>query len=295
MDQTNLLVGRVLKSFCGYFHIKSEVEDIYLAKARGKLDTKNILVGDLVEFMEISEKEALIERVFRRNNQFEHPHVANIDQIFIFFSIKMPDFSSYLLDRFLILTQTLGVPIKIVISKLDLTHEIKAELKAYEKIGFEVFYISNKSKSGIEELKKQFLNKISLITGPSGVGKSTTLNSIHPGLNLKIGDVSNIKRGMHTTRYAEMVEIIENSFVIDTPGFTNISVKILPGELIDYFGEFADFRRKCKFSNCIHVKEIGCGIKQAVENGNIALSRYDNYLKIYDEIKNNKKWSLYHD
>jgi ribosome biogenesis GTPase / thiamine phosphate phosphatase len=293
MNSQDSQEGIILKSFCGYFHIKSQNNNVYLAKPRGKIKATTIYVGDTVTFKSLNDKEAVIEKIQPRNNQFSPLQISNVDQVFIVFSLAQPDLSLYLLDKFLVLAHLFEIPIKLIFTKADLDkNNLAADLIFYEQIGYESFFISTPQATGLDKVIAAFKNKKSLITGPSGVGKSTLLNTIHPNLNLKIGDLSKINRGKHTTRYAELIEIDNNSFVIDTPGFTNVDIKILPEELQGFFPEFGNYSNNCKFNNCLHLKEPNCAVKKAIKEKNIALSRHENYIKIYEDIKHHRKWNL---
>lgn len=216
------------------------------------------------------------------------PPVANIDQVMIFVSIIKPNISLNLLDKYLVMCEKFNVKPIIILNKSDLVDRETLDyyMDIYTSVGYEVIENSNVSKAN-EKIKDLLKNKITSVVGPSGVGKSTTLNNISPNLNLEIGEISSkTKRGKHTTRHIEIKEIFENSYVFDTPGFSSLEIDFVKDreDIKDYFIEFRKYSQNCKFHNCMHIKEPGCGIKEALENGSIKETRYKNYLNFIDEF-----------
>lgn len=286
--------GIITKKHRGIYYVNIENETI-ICKARGIFREKNItpIVGDKVDIRISSEDNSgYIEKVYNRKTQLYRPPVANIDQVMIFVSILEPNISLNLLDKYLLMAEKFNIEPIIVINKIDNVDKDKLNsyLKIYESIGYTVIINSNKNKTN-KDIKKYLKNKITSIVGPSGVGKSTTLNSLFPDLNLEVGDISTkTKRGKHTTRHIEIKEVFKNSYVLDTPGFSSLEINFLDSkeEIKDYFKEFKEYRGQCKFQNCMHIKEPKCKIKEALDENKIYKSRYDNYLsfvKEYDLIR----------
>ncbi|MFH0766661.1 MAG: ribosome small subunit-dependent GTPase A [Bacillota bacterium] len=252
-------------------------------------------VGDYVYYDDLEDKVMIIE-ILPRKNDLDRPDVCNVDQVLLVFSAINPDFSFHLLDKFLIiLTQERLTPI-IVISKIDLVDEnllndIKEDMKYYEKIGYEIYYVNSKQRIGIDVLAHIFTDKITVLAGQTGVGKSTLLNALMPGLDLKTQEISKaLGRGKHTTRHTELY-LYNNGFIVDTPGFSKIEFLIFHvDEVKTFYPDFIELSHNCRFtSNCMHLNEPDCAIKTAVQKGEILASRYENYVQFCDEIKNQKE------
>ena len=263
---------------------------------KNKTETKIIKlspkVGDIVLYNNIDNK-YVIEEVLERKNDLVRPLAANIDQVVLIFAAKEPDFDSYLLDQFIVLMESEQVNVKIVITKIDLLSDdelkdMKNTLDYYKSIGYDYFMISNKTNSGIDELKAIFKDKVSILSGQTGAGKSDSINSLIPGFNLKTNEISQaLGRGKHTTRVSELFEY-NGGFVGDTPGFSKLDFMILDyKDLKYYFREFEN--NQCKFQDCNHISEPGCFVKEQLAMGDILQSRYDNYLKFYNELKEMKR------
>lgn len=216
------------------------------------------------------------------------PQVANIDQVMIFVSIVKPNISLNLLDKYLVMSEKFNVKPIIIINKTDLVDKETLDyyIDLYTSVGYEVIENSNLDTPN-EKIKSLLKDKITSVVGPSGVGKSTTLNNISPNLNLETGEISSkTKRGKHTTRHIEIKEIFKNSYVFDTPGFSSLEIDFIKDreDIKDYFIEFREYSKNCKFHNCMHIKEPGCGVKDAVEKGYIKETRYKNYLNFIEEF-----------
>jgi len=259
-----------------------------VCKARGKFRKLGItpLVGDNVL---INEEEKYILDILPRKNSLIRPTIANVDQAIIVTSVKVPDFSTNLLDKLLMIIEYNNIVPIIYISKLDLLNEEELEninyyIEYYKKIGYQVFTNDN-----IDDLKKVFKDKITVLTGQSGAGKSTLLNKLDPNLNIKIGDVSiALGRGKHTTRHVELINLLDG-LIADTPGFSSLSLDEIPDIGIkDNFIEFNNYRHNCQYKDCMHINEQDCEVKRQVENKNIIQSRYENYIKF---IKEKRLWS----
>lgn len=252
-------------------------------------------VGDYV-YYDDSEDQVLIMEILPRKNDLVRPDVCNVDQVLLVFSAIKPDFSLFLLDKFLlILNQEKLTPI-IVISKIDLIEEenlkqIKEDMKYYESMGYEVYYVNSKQRIGIDVLSHIFKDKITVLAGQTGVGKSTLLNALLPGLGLKTQEISHaLGRGKHTTRHTELY-MYNEGFIVDTPGFSKIEFLIFHvDEVKDFYPDFVKLSEDCRFTtSCLHLNEPDCKVKEAVEKGEIIKSRYDNYVQFCDEVKNQKE------
>lgn len=253
-----------------------------------KLETKTIKispkVGDFVVY-----DENLIEEIKPRINDLIRPSIANVDQTLLIFAAKKPDFQLNLLDQFLVLMEKENVKATIIITKIDLLtteelSELKTQLSYYEKIGYKVFFVNSKSREGFEEIIPIFKDKISVLSGQTGAGKSTFINTLIPGFNLQTQEISEaLGRGKHTTTATELYAF-EGGFIGDTPGFSKLDFTLMEEtSLKDYFIDFNQY--SCKYRGCLHDKEPGCGIKEAAQNGMILKERYDNYLKFLTTIK----------
>lgn len=266
--------------------------------------TNPVAVGDEVEIEEENEVEntVMITKIYDRKNyinrqspKFKHQHhivAANIDQSLLLATLKEPRTSQGFIDRFLIASEMYHVPAFIVFNKADLYKKKEGEQfedrkQMYEKAGYKIFLISVKEKKGIEEVKLELKGKTTLISGHSGVGKSSLLNTIFPEMHLKIGDISGWSgKGRHTTTFAEMFDLPFTGRIIDTPGMREFGlVDISKQELSHYFPEMRERLKNCQFNNCLHINEPGCAIKQAVMNGEIDEDRYVSYYKILESIE----------
>lgn len=287
-----MLEGKIIKGIGGFYYIETSNNKIYTCRARGvfRNQLKTPLVGDNVKIRVSDEKdmEGYIEEIEERKNQLLRPPVSNIDQILIVFSLKNPKINFWLLDKFLIQAESQKLDIVICFNKIDLAKEkeIVKVKKIYEPIGYNVILTSVEKNIGIENIKKAIKNKTTAIAGPSGVGKSTLLNSIDKNLKLETGDISKkTSRGKHTTRHSELHKLEIGGFIFDTPGFSSLDLNFLNEEnLSEYFIEFEKYFDKCKFRGCKHYKEPECAIKKAVDIGEISEIRYKNYITFLEEL-----------
>lgn len=283
------LQGRVLKNYNGYYYVDCQ-QKIYTCKVKGKMKQNrfSLVTGDLVVLEVGSNDEGMIKKVLPRKNFLIRPTIANLDLIVVTFACATPDFSFLIADKLLALAELAKIPAVMVLNKADLASAglVEKIQNVYGNIGYEVYPVSAVRNEGIENLKKRLQGKICAFGGPSGVGKSSTINAIDSSVNLRTGVVSEkIGRGKHTTRYAELLSFDEG-FIADTPGFGNLSLEELDSKILaGGFREFATYESQCKFTSCTHTHEPVCGIKQAVEGGKIAVSRYESYLSILEEIK----------
>ena len=301
----------VYKSTGSWYVVKNSKGEQFNVRIKGKFKIDNITstnpvaVGDIVEIeneqdtestviTEIYERKNYINRVSPHNKNQHHIVSANLDQSFLFATLKEPKTSLGFIDRFLVTSEAYHVPAVIVFNKADLYTKKEVEKfelvkTIYEPIGYKIMLMSLEKNTGVNEVKELLKNKITLLSGHSGVGKSTFINYIFPGLELKTQDVSSWSgKGLHTTTFAEMFDLPFHGKVIDTPGIREMGlVDISQQELAHYFPEMRAVMNSCQFNNCMHLEEPGCAVKEAVNNGGIHEERYINYLNIRDTI--NKK------
>lgn len=273
------MIGRIIKNISNDYTVLGEDNKEYLCKARGKFRNMKVtpLVGDMVKF---NINTLCIMEILPRKNFLIRPSVSNIDGLIIVTSVKIPDFDSNLLDKLLVIAEFNQIKPIICLSKVDLLNEkefneIKVYIDYYKKIGYEV--ILNKD---LDKIRKLLSNKIIVFTGQSGAGKSTLLNNIDTHFNIKTNEISlALGRGKHTTRHTELLSTCDG-YVADTPGFSSLEfIDMTASDIRDNFVEFQALRDKCKYKDCMHIKDDKCAIKEAVSNGDILKSRYDNYLK----------------
>lgn len=303
--------GVVIKSTGSWYDVRLEDGRHLQARVKGKLrlvdrrTTNPVIIGDRV-LIESENHDAVIAEVLPRDNYIirqssrhraaEHIIACNLDQAFLMATITQPRTSSGFIDRFLVTATAYHVPTVIVFNKLDLydgkeLRTLDEWKQLYDAIGYRVVATSVVTITGVEEVKAMMTNKTSLLAGHSGVGKSTLINKIVPELNLKIGELSGYhEKGRHTTTFAEMHELPFGGFIIDTPGMKEFGILDFEvSEVSQYFPEMAERLHHCRFNNCLHINEPKCAVKEAVESGEIALSRYENYLSIIHELKTDEK------
>ncbi len=294
--------GRIVKGIAGFYYVNTGSERVYECKAKGifRKDGIKPLVGDDVNIEIIDEEGGIgnITEILPRRNMLIRPPVANVDQAVVLFAIVKPDPNYNVLDKFLIQMRRNNLPVIICFNKQDIaTKEEQQELMdAYEKCGYEVVFISVHEGAGLDVLCEKLRGKTSVVAGPSGVGKSSLLNKLHPEAEMETGELSRkIARGRNTTRHSEMFFVSalsddkEKTYILDTPGFTSLALKdITAEELPQYYTEFEPYEPFCRFGGCSHIAEPDCGVKTALEKGEISRVRYDNYRMIYEELKNQK-------
>ncbi len=290
--------GKIIKGIAGFYYVHVEGQGVYECKAKGifrKNHTKP-LVGDDVEVDVLDEAEMLgnIREILPRKSALIRPAVANVDQALIIFAIVKPNPNFNLLDRFLIRMERQNLPTIICFNKQDIAtpEEKEALRKAYETCGYQVLFISALEQEGLEQVKELLAGKTTTVAGPSGVGKSSLINQLAPKAQMETGDISRkIERGKHTTRHSEIIALGENTYIVDTPGFTSLDIsEITKEELGTYYPEFVQYEPYCKFSGCAHISEPSCGVKDAVAEGKISQVRYDNYKVLYQELKEIKRY-----
>ncbi|MCB7319739.1 ribosome small subunit-dependent GTPase A [Lacrimispora sp. 210928-DFI.3.58] len=292
------MTGKIMKGIAGFYYVNDGTGNLYECKAKGVFRNKKIkpLVGDNVEFsiLDEAEMEGNIDAILPRKNALIRPAVANVDQAMVVFAVSHPEPNFHLLDRFLVMMELQKVPVIICFNKAELgeAEKIGEYRSIYERAGYQVLFIStyeDKEQRAVRELLK---GKTTVLAGPSGVGKSSLTNCIQPEAFMETGDISRkIERGKHTTRHSELFYIEKDTYMMDTPGFSSIfTPEIEAGELKDCFPEFAPFEEDCRFLGCVHVGERVCGVKDALEKGLISSSRYANYLTMYKELKDRRKY-----
>ena len=271
--------GQVVRVIAGFYDVVVGDQE-YRVRGSGNLrnNSDSPLVGDFVEF----EEDGFLSKIHERRNQLERPKVANVDQAVIVISLKEPDYSSILLNKFLAIIEFNGIKPIIVFTKKDLTEE--SHLEELISSGYEAYEVSNKNQEGIEQMIPSFKDKLTVFTGQTGAGKSSTIESLSK-IHRETQEISKaLGRGKHTTRVVEIVPW-HGGRLIDTPGFSSLELNLTKQELSKSFKQFAEFSKSCKFNDCIHNKEIKCAVKKAVEDNIISKQRYYDYLRLLEEAK----------
>lgn len=301
--------GRIVRGIAGLYYVRcgNEAEDaghcdfaapgnwndrIYECSAKGifRKDGKKPLVGDEVEMDVLDEKTLTgnIRELLPRHSELIRPAVANVDQALVIFAILQPRPSFNLLDRFLIMMGQQEIPCIICLNKRDMDEKGDGERYAqiYRDCGYPVLTVSARMGEGMEELKRMLSGRVTVVAGPSGVGKSSVINCLQSDIVMETGEISaKIERGKHTTRHTELISLGEEGYILDTPGFSSLGLFGLEKEeLAGYYPEFAEHAKSCRFGDCAHIRERSCGVKDGVESGEISRLRYDNYCLLYKEL-----------
>ncbi len=291
--------GKIIKGIAGFYYVHvPKNNEIFECKAKGifRMHNQKPLVGDDVEVDTNNQPEGkgIITRILPRMNDLIRPAVANVDQAMVIFAAAEPSPNLNLLDRFLIMMQHQKVHTIICFNKKDIVKqkEMALLMDTYICSGYEVISISVLQEDGISALRGYLKGKTTVLAGPSGVGKSSLINIISPKAQMEVGSVSEkIKRGKHTTRHSELIYVDDDTYVMDTPGFSSLYIhEVDKEELKDYFNEFNEYMDKCRFIGCMHLNEPGCTVKEALKKGKISSIRYDNYKALYEELKDIKRY-----
>ena len=290
--------GKIIKGIAGFYYVNVVESGVYECKAKGSFRKEGIkpLVGDDVEIeiLDENEKTGNIVQIKPRKNELIRPAVANIDQALVVFAVTKPKPHYNLLDRFLVMMEQKEIPVVLCFNKTDIAeHPEIAELQeVYAPSGYPVLFTSAREEANIEELKSLLKGKTTSIAGPSGVGKSSLINLLQSEVKMETGSISKkIARGKHTTRHSELIMIGADSYIMETPGFSSLYVnEFEKEELKYYFPEFAPYEGQCHFNGCDHIHEPGCAVKEAVEEGKIHKIRYEDYMEMYRELKERKRY-----
>lgn len=290
----NRTQGIVMQQVGGFYYVET-ADAVYTCRARGVLRRQGIapVAGDRVEIMVESEDTGVLEKVLERRNCLVRPPVANVDLLVLVASVCQPKTNTLVLDKMIAVAESQNILPIIVINKSDLGDPAELE-SIYRSTGLECFTVSAMDPASIEPLRRRLAGQVSVFAGNSGVGKSSILNGIDPTLQLSTGEISQkLGRGRHTTRTATLYHLADG-YLVDTPGFSSLELEqvkpIYKEELPGCFREFEPYEGCCRFSGCAHYKEPGCAVRSAVEAGEIAQSRYDSYVTMYEAVKDIKEW-----
>ena len=282
--------GKIIKGIAGFYYIYAEDGNIYECKAKGifRKDNFKPLVGDNVEITVLNEeeKEGSVTSILPRRNSLIRPAVANVDQAFLIFAMENPKPNFLLLDRFLIMMKQQEIPAVICFNKKDVgeKEEMEKLYEIYTGCGYRVVLSSTYEGEGMDEIHEILKGKTTVVAGPSGVGKSSITNCMQGEVQMETGEISKkLKRGKHTTRHSQVIPVEKNTFLVDTPGFSSLYLR-------DYFPEFVMYEPQCRFQGCMHIHEPGCAVKEALSEGEISQQRYDNYLALYEELKEKRRY-----
>jgi len=290
--------GKIIKGIAGFYYVHVVESGLYECKAKGVFRKEKIkpLVGDMVELdvLDEIEKKGNIIDILPRKNELIRPAVANIDQALVVFAVNKPKPHFNLLDRFLIMMESKEIPVILCFNKKDIAAEpeIQKLKDIYEACGYQMVFTSAIQEENVSQLKELLKGKTTAIAGPSGVGKSSLINILQPDAKMETGSISEkIERGKHTTRHSELIWIEDDTYIMDTPGFSSLYTNDFEKEELKfYFTEFSPFEGQCRFQGCDHVHEPGCAVKDALEEGKIHPVRYENYLEMYQELKEKRRY-----
>ena len=288
--------GRIIRSLSGFYEVQT-AEGMVTCRARGSLRRtgETPLTGDMVE-ISVEKGKGMVEKILPRRNQFVRPAVSNVDALVVFAANVNPVTEPFLIDRVAAIAGDQEVEVILVVNKCDLDPAVDL-VRIYRHAGFQVICASAETGAGVEELRDLIRGKLVAFTGNSGVGKNSILNRLCPELNLPVGEVSEkLGRGRHTTRHVELYHLGEETYVADTPGFSSFDtdqMDVMLKENLQYaFPDFGPYIGKCQFHDCSHRKEPGCAVTTALAAGEIEVSRYDSYLKLYEKASQIKLWEL---
>ena len=290
--------GKIIKGIAGFYYVNVVEFGVYECKAKGifRKEKQKPLVGDNVE-IEVLDEETMtgnITALLPRKNELIRPAVATVDQALVVFAVTRPSPHFNLLDRFLVMMERQDIPVVLCFNKEDIAEDEQVEKlrSVYEGCGYPCVFTSALEERNIEKIKELLKGKTTVIAGPSGVGKSSLINILNPDAKMETGDISSkIERGKHTTRHSELFTIAQDSYIMDTPGFSSLYVNDFEKEELKYyFPEFDPYEGTCRFLGCDHVHEPDCAVKAAVEAGEIHEIRYKDYLEMYEELKSKRRY-----
>lgn len=292
------MTGKIIKGIGGFYYIYVEGQGLFECRARGIFRNRKQKpnVGDQVDIDLISmeERTGNLVRIHPRKNQLKRPMAANVDQAMVIFSLHEPEPNLNLLDRFLIMMGRQDIPVIICFNKTDLAvrREIDELDHAYRNSGCIVVFSSAETGEGSTQIRELLSGKTTILAGPSGVGKSSTLNRVAGQTQMITGDISKkIKRGRHTTRHSELIFLWDNTYLMDTPGFSSLYLEAMDKEELRFsFPEFSSYENRCRFNGCTHTHEPDCLVKEAVKAGEISRIRYNDYCLFFEELEQMKKW-----
>ena len=291
---TKELEGLILRCIGGFYYVEA-ADAVYTCRARGAFRRQGLspVAGDHVVISVPESGDGTVVRVLPRRNSLVRPPVANVDVLVLVASIREPSTNTLVLDKMIAVAEKQGICPVIVINKTDLG-DPQPLADIYRRAGFECYVVSALEPQTLQPLRERLAGCVSVFTGNSGVGKSSILNGLYPSLVLETGDISRkLGRGRHTTRSASLYRMGEG-YLVDTPGFSSLDMEqvepIAKDELADCFREFEPYIGDCRFIGCAHYKEPNCAIRDAVERGDIAPSRYESYVTMYEAVKDKKEW-----
>ena len=292
-----MLEGRILKGVGGFYYVNTGAGTVR-CRARGVFRKQSLkpLAGDkcLIELTHTDDVEGNVIKLLPRKNSLVRPPVANIDQALVIFAFHSPEPVWSLLDRFLIMMETAEIPSVICINKDDLAAEREASeiRRIYEPAGYTLVFTSAKEQTGMDDLKKVLSDRVTCVAGPSGAGKSSIINALTGRELMQTGDISRkLQRGKQTTRHTELICLWDDTYIFDSPGFSAMELpEVKEEQLAGCFPEMRPYSGRCRFSDCTHINEPGCAVRDAVGEGSIARERYDSYSDIFNELHEQRKY-----
>lgn len=290
--------GKIIKGIAGFYYVHVAETGIFECKAKGIFRKEKIkpLVGDNVELelLDMQDMTGNITAILPRRNELIRPAVANVDQALVIFAADKPKPNFNLLDRFLIMMEQRKVETIICFNKQDLVaqEEVDRLRQIYQPCGYQILAVSAREQEGLEQIQEVLAGKTTTVAGPSGVGKSSLINLLSPEADMETGALSEkIDRGKHTTRHSQLLYIDRGTYIMDTPGFSSLYLMGLEaGELKFHFREFESYEPLCRFQGCRHIHEPDCAVKTSLAEGKISPVRYENYVMLYEELKNVRKY-----